>query len=44
MMIAPVPILAASGSSTTESQLYTPACSGVVAEMQHDRGNSSADM
>ncbi|KAK4718658.1 hypothetical protein R3W88_016996 [Solanum pinnatisectum] len=42
MMIAPVPILAVPGCSTTEFQLYTTACSGVVVEMLHGRGNSSS--
>lgn len=40
-MIPPMPILAAHGSRTTESQLYTTACTGVLTEMQHDKGNSS---
>lgn len=40
-----VPILAAPGSSTTKSQspdYVHPHALEVVAEMQHDRGNSSA--
>ncbi|KAK6786955.1 hypothetical protein RDI58_015480 [Solanum bulbocastanum] len=40
-MTAPVSILATPRTSTTESQLYTTVSSGVVVEMQHDRGNSS---